>query len=250
MARALVTGRRDKRADMRSHPDSTPVDKLKSFFLEIAGWLIPLAVSAPSLFIWAGLMTMPLIVYLVIMLLSLFEPSIKYHGQEPSVPYFLSAIDVMLFGGTYLPDKVLSILGLFIMVYSAVYLNAKRKKGLVTSGPYRLIRNPQYLGAVLFVISMTSRSYREVLGDVGWLGPAGTLLLWFGTLIAYVVLALVEEAHLSGVFGEEYAAYRSKTALLIPFAVTRRRSLDIILTIVAPIALLWGVVWLNRVLYP
>ena len=38
-------------------------EKLKCVFLDVAGWLIPLIASAPSLFIWAGLMTMPLIVW-------------------------------------------------------------------------------------------------------------------------------------------------------------------------------------------
>ena len=34
------------------------VEKLRSTFFGIAGWLIPLVASAPSLFIWAGLMTL------------------------------------------------------------------------------------------------------------------------------------------------------------------------------------------------
>jgi protein-S-isoprenylcysteine O-methyltransferase Ste14 len=189
---------------------------------------------------------------LVIMFLSLFDPTIQFHvhGQEPSGSYFLSAIDVLLLGGPHLPDKVISILGILIMIYAAVYLNIKRKKGLVTSGPYRLVRNPQYFGAILFTINLTSRSYQEVLGDVGWLGPGGTLLIWLGTLGAYILLAWVEEMHLLGVFGEAYSEYRNKTAFLIPFAVTRRRWLEIVISIVSPVLLLAGLVLLNRALYP
>ena len=233
---------------MKNQRESTAAGKLKKFFLEIAGWVIPLVVSAPSLFIWAGLMTMPLILYLGIMFQSFFDPTIKVNCCEG--PYFLIALDVMLLGGPYWPDKVFSILGIFIMVYSTVHLSRNRKNGLVTSGPYRIVRNPQYFGAILFIINMTSRSYKEVLGDVGWIGPKGTLLIWSGTLIAYVILALIEEAHLSNVFGAEYTAYKSRTAFLIPFAVSRRRSLEIIISFVVPIALLWGLVSLNRILYP
>ena len=225
-------------------------EKIKSVFLEIAGWLIPLIVSGPSLFIWAGLMTMPLIVYLAIMFVSLFDPSIRYYGQEPSVPYFLSALDVMLLGGQHLPDKIMSIFGIFMMVYATVYLNVKRKSGLVTSGPYRMVRNPQYFGAILFTINMTSRSYREVLGDVGWLGPGGTLAVWLGTLGAYILLALIEEAYLMKEFDQIYAAYRDKVAFLVPFAVTRRRWLEISLSVMIPVFLLWGLVALNKTLYP
>ena len=233
---------------MKNREESTGAEKLKSFFLDITGWIIPLVVSAPSLFIWAGLMTMPLILYLGIMFRSFFDPSINVKCCEG--PYFLVAMDVMLLGGPYWPDKVFSILGVLIMIYSTVYLNRNRKYGLVTSGPYRMVRNPQYFGAILFIINMTSRSYKEVLGDVGWIGPHGTLLVWFGTLVAYILLALVEEAHLSKEFGAEYTAYKSKTAFLIPFAVSRRIPLEIIFSIMVPIALLWGLVQLNRILFP
>jgi protein-S-isoprenylcysteine O-methyltransferase Ste14 len=235
---------------MDNHQQITPTERIKSAFLEIAGWLIPMVVSAPSLFIWAGLMTMPLVVYLVIMFLSLVDPTIQFHGQEPSASYFLSAIDVLLLGGPHLPDKVISILGILIMIFTTIYLNIKRKKGLVTSGPYRIVRNPQYFGAILFTSNLTSRSYREVLGDMGWLGPWGTLLIWFGTLGAYILLAWVEEMHLLGIFGEAYSTYQNKTAFLIPFTVTRRRWLEIVIAIIFPILLLVGLVSLNRMLYP
>jgi protein-S-isoprenylcysteine O-methyltransferase Ste14 len=229
---------------------TTSADKLRTAFLDIAGWLIPLLASAPSLFIWAGLMTLPLVMYLALMFLSLFNPAIRFHGQPPSIPYFLSAIEVLLLGGPHLPDQVMSILGVFTMIYATVYLNRKRKGGLVTSGPYRLVRNPQYLGAILFIINLTSRSYREVLGDVGWLGPTGTLLVWFGTLSAYILLALVEEIHLSRLFGDRYDLYRSRTPFLIPFLKTRRSWLEIAISVLVPALLLWALVQLSRVLYP
>ena len=224
--------------------------KLRSTLLAVAGWLIPLIVSAPSLFIWTGLMTMPLVVYLVIMFLSLFVPGIRYHGQEPSVPYILSALDVLLLGGPHWPDKVISIGGILTMVYATVYLNLKRKQGLVSSGPYRWTRNPQYLGALLFTTNLTSRSYREVLGDIGWLGPTGTLLVWLATVIAYILLAWIEELHLSREFGQAYTEYRSRTAFLIPFLVTRSRWLELALSALFPALLLAALVLLNRALYP
>ena len=236
---------------MNDQSKGSLTERLRSIFLEIAGWLIPLIVSGPSLFIWAGLMTMPLIAYLVIMFLSLFDPAIRFHGQQPSIPYFLAALDVLLLGGRHLPDKAMSIFGIVIMVYATVHLNIKRKGGLVTSGPYRVVRNPQYFGAILFTMNLTSRSYREVLVlQEGWLGPLGTLAVWLGTLGAYILLALVEEAYLAREFGEAYTAYRNKAAFLIPFAVTRRRWLEIAVSLVIPGLLLWGLILLNRMLYP
>lgn len=235
---------------MQKRRPKTPVERIRGVFFGIAGWLIPLVASAPSLFIWAGLMTLPLVAYVAIMFLSLFDPTIRFHGQEPSIPYFLVAVEVLLLGGPYVTDKVISILGILLMVYATVILNMRRKKGLVTSGPYRFVRNPQYLGAILFTINLTSRSYREVLGDVGWIGPGGTLLVWFSTLGAYILLALVEEDHLSKLFGGMYAAYRRKTPFLIPFIVKQQRWLEIIASVVAPAMMLWGLIMVNRTLYP
>jgi protein-S-isoprenylcysteine O-methyltransferase Ste14 len=227
----------------------SPRARLRSILLEVTGWLIPLIVSGPSLFIWAGLMTMPLILYLAIMFLSLFNPQIQCRSV-PDAPYFATALDVLLLGGPHLPDKVISIVGILIMIYATVYLNVKRKKGLVTTGPYRLVRNPQYLGAILFTTNLTSRSYREVLGDVGWLGPTGTLLVWLCTLGAYIALAWVEDAHLTKEFGEAYTAYRKQTGFLIPFVVTRQRWLEIAFAVVIPVLLLWALVLLNSWLFP
>jgi protein-S-isoprenylcysteine O-methyltransferase Ste14 len=235
---------------MKNQGKKPLTEQLRAIFFETAGWLIPLVASGPSLFIWAGLMTMPLIVYLAIMFLSLFNPAIQFHGQEPSIPYFLAALDVMLLGGPHLPDKIMSIVGILIMVYATVHLNIKRKGGLVTSGPYRLVRSPQYFGAILYIINLTSRSYREVLGDVGWLGPGGTLMVWFATLGAYVLLALVEELHLTKKFGQAYAAYRNKTSFLIPFTPTKQRWLEIAISIAISAVLLWGLVSLSEILYP
>jgi protein-S-isoprenylcysteine O-methyltransferase Ste14 len=235
---------------MKSPQRTAPPGKCRAAFFEVAGWLIPLLTSAPSLFIWTGLMTMPLVVYVVIMFLSIFNPAIRFSGQPPSGSYFLAALDVLFLGGPHWPDKVISILGVLIMIYATVYLQIRRKKGLVTSGPYRFVRNPQYFGATLFTINLTSRSFREVLGDVGWLGPTGTLLVWVGTVAAYILLAVIEQAHLSNVFGDAYESYRRRTAFMIPFTGSHRWSVELAITVVASVLLLGALVVLNRILFP
>jgi protein-S-isoprenylcysteine O-methyltransferase Ste14 len=231
--------------------DKTTLRKrLASAFLDVAGWLIPLVASVPALHIWVGLMTLPLVTYLGIAFLSLFNPDIAFHGQSNPPPYFLVALDVLLLGGPYVPDKIISVLGVLIMVTSTLYLQINRGHGLVTAGPYRIVRNPQYVGAIVFMINLTSRCYRETLGDVGWLGSGGTLAVWLATLVAYILLALAEELHLATNYGEAYAAYRRRTPFLVPFVVTQRRWLEITLALVTPALLLWALVLVNKVWYP
>ncbi len=76
--------------------------------------------------------------------------------------------------------------------------------------------------------------------------------MWIRAVIlsAYILLALVEEAHLAEKFGDAYSAYRRKTGFLLPFVVVGRRWLDIALSVLVPVALLAGLVWLNRWLFP
>lgn len=70
----------------------------------------------------------------------------------------------------------------------------------VTWGPYRLTRNPMYLGL-----------------SIAYVGEAGILhqivpVLFLPLVIAYLnrVVLPIEEERLAGVFGAEYEAYRSK----------------------------------------
>lgn len=68
---------------------------------------------------------------------------------------------------------------------------------LVTSGPYRLSRNPMYTGLALITIGLA------LTIDTWW--PIVTLVL---ALVAIRLLVIgPEERYLAEAFGEEYAAY-------------------------------------------
>jgi protein-S-isoprenylcysteine O-methyltransferase Ste14 len=76
---------------------------------------------------------------------------------------------------------------------------------LVTTGIYGVIRHPSYLGLILNVL--------------GW---ALVFRSWIGVLLAVAAVGAVvgriraEEALLASQFGEPYAAWRARTARLIP----------------------------------
>jgi protein-S-isoprenylcysteine O-methyltransferase Ste14 len=71
---------------------------------------------------------------------------------------------------------------------------------LVVRGPYRIVRNPMYLGATLAVAG-AALFYKSI----PLLGYAGL----FG-LITHVIVVLYEEPTLRRTFGNDYEAYRAR----------------------------------------
>jgi protein-S-isoprenylcysteine O-methyltransferase Ste14 len=78
---------------------------------------------------------------------------------------------------------------------------------MITTGPYRIVRNPAYLGTVL---SLTGLG----LGLDNWLSA---LVLAIAGLIGFGQRIRVEDAAMTARFGDEHAAYRKRKAALIPF---------------------------------
>jgi len=199
-----------------------------NWFLRIAGYLVPLFQSAPSLGVWTGLMTAPLISYLVMLFSSLPE----------SLPI---ALEEFFADSAFLLDKTCIVIGLLLLCCSSAYMRIRRGKGLITSGPYRLVRHPQYLGIVLFTLGLTTRSNWILTNTfgIGFLTPQQTLAAWFMELLVYVLLANIEELYLSREFKGSFKSYKTKTPFLIPLLKTNNKALDVLVPILIPAILLW-----------
>jgi protein-S-isoprenylcysteine O-methyltransferase Ste14 len=78
--------------------------------------------------------------------------------------------------------------------------------GLVTTGPYRFVRHPIYLGLALLAMG-------EALAFMSW--PAVVIVL-SGIVPTFAWRARAEEKLLSRTFGEGYAVYRQRTKMIIP----------------------------------
>jgi protein-S-isoprenylcysteine O-methyltransferase Ste14 len=76
---------------------------------------------------------------------------------------------------------------------------------LVTSGPYRVVRNPMYIGHLIFFVGLAI-----VLRS--WIAAAvlGLHLAWFDRR------AREDEARLSGIFGESYRQYCRNVKRWVP----------------------------------
>lgn len=85
---------------------------------------------------------------------------------------------------------------------------------VVTSGPYRLVRHPIYLG-----LSMLAAGEAVAFGS----GPA-LLVVAVALVPSFVWRANVEEQLLVDVFGERYLAYRTHTRMVVPFRCDGRQT--------------------------
>jgi protein-S-isoprenylcysteine O-methyltransferase Ste14 len=83
---------------------------------------------------------------------------------------------------------------------------ADEATGLVTTGPYRLVRHPIYLGLSMLAMG-------ETLAFASW--PAQLVVL-AGIVPTFVWRASAEEKLLTATFGDRYALYRKQTKMIIP----------------------------------
>lgn len=84
---------------------------------------------------------------------------------------------------------------------------ADESTGLITSGPYRLVRHPIYLGLALLALG-------QAVAFGSW--PALFIAL-LGIVPTLAWRARAEEKLLSRTFGESYEVYRRRTKMIVPY---------------------------------
>jgi protein-S-isoprenylcysteine O-methyltransferase Ste14 len=112
-------------------------------------------------------------------------------------------IGVALFGG----GTLLRIWPVFVLGNRFSGLVAiQREHTLVTTGPYRFVRNPSYLGLIIASVGW-ALAFRSAIG----------VLLTVLMIPALVARMHAEDRLLGAHFGAEYEAYRARTWRLIPW---------------------------------
>ncbi len=102
---------------------------------------------------------------------------------------------------------VLLAVGFLIFIGSYVYFYSIRKRvGLVTSGPYRVVRHPQYLGIFMGLTGFTLLGARPI-----------AVIAWVTAVCTYLALMIYEESENNRRFGAAYKAYRDGVPFIIPF---------------------------------
>jgi len=82
----------------------------------------------------------------------------------------------------------------------------KKDHQLVTTGPFRFIRHPQYFSQILINIGGTAATVSYVLG-----------ILTLVEIPIYIMRALLEDKMLAKHFAEQFSAYKKKSGFMIPF---------------------------------
>jgi protein-S-isoprenylcysteine O-methyltransferase Ste14 len=82
----------------------------------------------------------------------------------------------------------------------------RRQHSLVTSGPYRWVRHPFYVGLVLILFGVS-------VATANWLILALAALLWFGFLLPRT---RIEERNLIERFGDDYREYTGRVGRFWP----------------------------------
>jgi protein-S-isoprenylcysteine O-methyltransferase Ste14 len=105
---------------------------------------------------------------------------------------------------------VLVALGLAIAVYLArsghAVVNPERGiPGIVSTGAFRYVRHPLYLGSILFFICLAVATASLI-----------SLVLSAGIAVFYDHIASYEERVLEVKYGEEYSKYRARTGKWLP----------------------------------
>ncbi len=90
-------------------------------------------------------------------------------------------------------------IGRFVRAHTTIIPHA-RPNALVTSGPYRLSRNPMYIGLTCIYLGLT------VLANTVWPLPFLLLPLW----VLQTRVIPYEEQMLTDTFGGEYTAYTAR----------------------------------------
>ena len=106
----------------------------------------------------------------------------------------------------HIVSEVLIFVGLIVLAVSwRVLYWAQRDRTLATTGPYALIRHPQYTAFILIILGFLLQ----------W--PTIPTLFMFPVLVGmYILLAREEEAEARAQFGEAYDHYVTMTPACIP----------------------------------
>lgn len=174
-------------------------NKIISITTSLSSIFIPIFQYVPATAVWFGIMSVPIVAY------------IFYFFQNPSILIY----DLQFLLRT--PGIYITLFGFTIYTYSFIFQLTHRKQ-LINKGPYKIIRHPQYVafiimtfGMTLVVFQTTPISYFPILDTYSVI-----LIIWLIEVLAYIILAKIEDFALKYKFGDEFIEYKNSVGFMLP----------------------------------
>lgn len=181
--------------------------KISSISTSVSSILIPFFQYVPCTAIWFGIMSVPLITYL------------GFFFQNPGILVYDMKF-LFRAEGIYI-----IICGFIFYIYSLIYQLTHRKR-LIQRGPYKYLRHPQYFALIILTFGMTLVVFQTspiFNFNLNITNESVLLfLIWVGEVLAYIVLAIIEDFSLKHKYGRVFIEYKSSVAFMIPFLIIRR----------------------------
>ena len=174
-------------------------NKLISISTSISSILIPFFQYVPVTAVWFGIMSVPIITYIFLFF------------QNPSILIY----DIQFLLGT--PGTYIALFGFTIFIYSFIFQLTHRKQ-LINKGPYKIIRHPQYVAFIIMTFGMTLVAFETMpmLNSPFLDAYSMILIIWVIEVLAYIVLAKIEDFALKYKFGDEFIEYRNSVGFMFP----------------------------------
>ena len=103
------------------------------------------------------------------------------------------------------------------------------RKRLIRTGPYRYVRHPQYIALIIMTFGMTLVVFQTspiVNFDLSINVYTFMFLIWIGEVLAYIILAKIEDYALKAKYGDEFLDYANNVSFMIPFFKLKRNVIE------------------------
>jgi protein-S-isoprenylcysteine O-methyltransferase Ste14 len=104
-------------------------------------------------------------------------------------------------------------LGIFMRIWSTLYIGGRKSASMVTEGPYAICRHPLYVGSFLIVLSLA----------VFLKSPVALGAVAIAAMVYRLWIIPSEERHALACFGAPYLEYQGATPRLLPSLRSLRR---------------------------